>query len=91
VEEAERTKQSQVVKLRQQVSFSITKEELEKAEVTLKNARSAYTEWLENHQKLQDSKEAIEECKKIQDLTAFMEEHQIQANTKIEWQRNSFE
>ncbi|MGG0657401.1 AAA domain-containing protein [Rummeliibacillus pycnus] len=91
LEEAERTKQSQVVNLRQQVSFSITKEELEKAEITLNNAQSAYTEWLENHQKLQESKEAIEECKKIQDLTAFMEEHQIQANTKIEWQRNSFE
>ncbi|MFJ8263492.1 AAA domain-containing protein [Rummeliibacillus sp. NPDC094406] len=91
IEEAEQQKQAEVVKLRQQVSYFIAKGELEKAEVALKNARTSYAEWLENHKKLQVSKEAIEECKKIQDLNVFMEEHHIQANTKIEWQRNSFE
>ncbi|MGX9135903.1 DEAD/DEAH box helicase [Rummeliibacillus sp. JY-2-4R] len=90
LEEAEQLKQSEVVKLRQQVSYLSAKGELEKAEISLNNAITAYEEWLLNHQKLQASKDAIEGCKKIQDLNAFMEEHQIQANTKIEWQRNSF-
>lgn len=91
LEEAVQQKQIEVVKLRQQISYLLSKGELEKAELALKNARTAYQEWLENHRKLQASNEAIEECKKIQDLNVFMEEHHIQANTKIEWQRNSFE
>lgn len=91
LEETVQEKQTEVVKLRQQVSYLLSKGELEKAELALKNARTAYQEWLENHRKLQASNEAIEECKKIQDLNVFMEEHHIQANTKIEWQRNSFE
>lgn len=90
IKEVERQKQEEVVKLRQQVAYLIAKGELEEAEVSLENARTAYTDWLENHKKLQASIEDIEECKKIQDLNVFMEEHHIQANTKIEWQRNSF-
>lgn len=91
LEEAVQEKQTEVIKLRQQASYLLSKDELAKAELALKNARTAYQEWLENHRTLQASNEAIEECKKIQDLNVFMEEHHIQANTKIEWQRNSFE
>lgn len=91
MEEAEQEKQRAVIKLRQQVSYLIAKDGLVQAEVSFKNAQTAYSEWLVNHQQLETSMESIEACKKIQDLTTFMEEHHIQANTKIEWQRNSFE
>lgn len=91
LEEVEQQKQTEVLEIRRQVSYWMAKGELEKAEIALKNARASYAEWLENHKKLQESQDAIEACKKIQDINAFMKEHHIEANTKIEWQRNSFE